>query len=98
MGKNVDKESEVTPEQTIVIPAHIDLESMNVREALPSGTFAQGDVLILNPNLKDKDGVVKSFNFDRIKIHIKDWPTDPDQEILAVVYVNFVVAQKGTQI
>lgn len=81
-----------TPDSTIVLPPQISFPE--VRYAAPSGTLALGDVIEGVITLKDSSGNVKPLEFEGFKVTINDWPTDPNQEILAVLYMNFAVSNK----
>ena len=79
--------------ETIIIPRTIEMPEL--RYAAPTGTLAQGDVIEGTITLKDKDGNVKPLEFDGFKITMSDWPDAIDEEILAVLYMNFVVSKKS---
>lgn len=85
--------TDVIPAQTITIPQQVKLPEL--RYAAPNGTLAQGDVIEGVFSLKDKDGNVKPLEMSSFKVTISDWPEDPNQEILGVFYLNFVISNKA---
>ena len=81
-----------TPDSTIVLPSQVAFPE--VRYASPSGSLAQGDVIEGVITLRDSSGNVKPLEFEGFRVTLNDWPTDPNQEILAVLYMNFAIANK----
>jgi len=89
--------TEVASDSTVIVPGHVILPE--VRYAAPSGTLAQGDVITGSISLVDKDGNPKPLDFDgKFKVTLKDWPSDSSQEILSVLYMNFVISNKAPSI
>ena len=86
--------TEIKPSESIIIPETISLPQL--RYAAPAGTLAKGDTIEGTVTLKDKDGNVKPLEFDGFKVTMSDWPDALDEEILAVLYMNFVVSKKPT--
>jgi hypothetical protein len=84
--------TEIIPEQTITIPRQVKLPEL--RYAAPNGTLAQGDIIEGVFTLKDKDGNIKPLPMSSFKVVLNDWPDDPNQEILGVFYLNFVISNK----
>ena len=82
----------VKPEESVVIPKQIVMPE--VRYAAPSGTLAKGDVFKGSFILEDKDGNIKPLQIDGLKVVMSEWPEAEDEEILAVLYMNFVVSKK----
>ena len=85
--------TEVTPEQTVVIPPQVTVP--DIRWAAPSGTLAQGDTLNVVATLTDMSGNPKYLEFPNLQVVYRDWPSDPNQEILGVFYLNHVVSNKA---
>jgi hypothetical protein len=92
MGILYEAETAVAPAAVVEIPAQIIMPEL--RYAAPSGTLAKDDVIEGTVKLFDKDGNEKPLEFSGYRIVLKDWPEDPNQEILAVLYMNFVVSNK----
>jgi hypothetical protein len=82
----------VKPAESLVIPEHIDLPQL--RYAAPPGTLAKGDVIEGTITVKDKDGNLKPLEFEGFKVVMNEWPSDIKQEILSVLYLNFVISNK----
>lgn len=87
-----DATTSTTPDSTIIIPSQIVFPE--VRYAAPSGTLALGDVIEGVITLKDSSGNVKPLEYEGFRVCINDWPQDPDQEVLAVLYLNFAISNK----
>lgn len=93
MGILYEDSTTMKDSETIVIPRTVQMPTL--RYAAPSGTLAQGDTISGTITLKDKDGNIKPLAFDGFKIDMTDWPDAEDEEILAVLYMNFVVSKKA---
>ena len=85
--------TDVLPQEVQVIPEQIVVPQL--RFAAPSGTLAQGDIISGTFNVTDKNGNSKPLELDAFKITLKDWPTDPNQEILGVFYLNFTISNRA---
>jgi hypothetical protein len=90
-----DDKTKLKPEQTIVIPESIELPDM--RYAFPSGTLEKDDIIVVSFMVMDKTGREKTLDVPMFKVQLEEYPSDSKQEILAVAYLNFVIANKGMQ-
>lgn len=93
MADYENKETSIEPAKVINIPETVTLPDL--RYAFPSGTLAKGDLVVCNFRVTDKDGIDKVLPVSRFRVRIKEWPADPQQEILAVSYLHFVIANKS---
>jgi len=83
----------VVPDSTAVIPGGVVLPT--VRYAAPSGTLALGDTINGKITVTDSSGSIKPLDYDgEFEVRLNDWPEDPDEEILAVLKLNFVRARR----
>ena len=96
MANIYEVSTEVKEEELVIIPRTIKMPE--VRYAAPSGTLAKGDVFKGTFVLEDKDGNIKPLQIDGLKVVMSDWPDAEDEEILAVLYMNFVVSKKPSAI
>jgi len=79
-----------SPDSTVVIPSQIVFP--DVRYAAPSGTLAKGDTIEGMITLRDSSGNIKPLEFEGFLVAINDWPVNPNQEILAVLSLNFAIS------
>jgi len=89
-----DATTEVTDSTVLYVPGSIVLPQL--RYAAPSGTLAQGDTIEGMITVKDSSGNIKPLEYEGFKVVLNDYPSaDSSQEILAVLYLNFVLSNKA---
>ena len=83
--------TDVKPEEVITVPEQIIFPV--VRYAAPSGTLTpEYHIIKGNVTVENDAGDVKPLEFKGFKIDLNNFPSDPNTEILAVLYMDFTTS------
>jgi len=78
------------------IPAHV--EYPDIRVQIPPGSIKQGDTLTIAYTLTDSDGNVKDISNTQVVVNFNDYPSDPNTEVLGVIYASFLESSSRSQV